>query len=207
MLLNQLYIRNIIKQSEVLEMKLIVGLGNPGKQYENTRHNIGFYFLDNYVESLNLSWRQKFNSLYAETIVTGEKVIFLKPQTYMNNSGEAVSSFSKFYKINVSDILVISDDLDLPLGQYRLRSHGSCGGHNGLRNIEFNLQSDSYKRLKIGIFDGNIRNTVDYVLGKFTKEEMEVLDSLKTTISNILIDYFKMDFEQLMSRYNHRNRG
>ena len=121
-------------------MKLVVGLGNPTSEYNNTRHNTGFIFLDAYLKQKGLELnKKKFNSLYIETTNKyGEKVIFVEPQTYMNLSGEAVGSFSNYYKIEVEDILVIHDDLDLELGKIRIRSKGSSGGHNGIKNIMFN---------------------------------------------------------------------
>ena len=132
-------------------MKLIVGLGNPGKEYQNTRHNIGFYFIDSIADSLNLKFKEKFNGLYVKTILNQEEIMFLKPLSYMNLSGEVVASIVHFYKIEIDDILIISDDLDQEVGKVRLRTHGSCGGHNGLRNIENHLHTDHYKRLRIGI--------------------------------------------------------
>ena len=114
-------------------MKLIVGLGNPGKEYQNTRHNIGFMTLDHFANTDN--WKSKFSSLYTETIVNGEKILLIKPQTYMNLSGNALIEFVNFYKINLEDILVIHDDLDLPVGTYRLKINSSAGGHNGIKSI------------------------------------------------------------------------
>ena len=127
-------------------MKLIVGLGNYGKEYDNTRHNIGFRFLDAYLSVTNVVWKNKFKGLYCEKTINNEKVIFLKPQTYMNLSGESVILFVNYFKIKIEDILVISDDLALPIGTYRLRSQGSAGGHNGLKNIEECLKSNKYNR-------------------------------------------------------------
>ncbi len=185
-------------------MKLIVGLGNPGKEYENTRHNTGFYFLDHYETLKNYTWKEKYHSLYVELTINHEKVIFIKPQTYMNNSGEAVAAFANYYHISTSDILIISDDLALPLGQYRLRSHGSCGGHNGLRSIEQHLHTDTYNRLRIGIASSTIHDTVSYVLGKFSIEEQTILSSLVDTVNQIITDYILLDFNELMNKYNHR---
>ena len=184
-------------------MKLIVGLGNPGGQYDKTRHNIGFYFLDHYFPISNLAWKKRFNAMYVETMIEGTKVVFVKPQTYMNNSGEAVSSFVSFYKIPVEDILIISDDLDLPIGSYRLRAHGSSGGHNGLKSIETHLKSQNYKRLKIGISNCKEFDTIDYVLGKFSLEEVKELERLQSVVSDILTDYQRKDYEKLMCLYNH----
>lgn len=189
-------------------MKLIVGLGNPGKEYENTRHNIGFMAVDNYILKKDFinSWKSKFNGLYLETNISGEKVIFLKPQSYMNLSGGVVSQFVNFYKLDVDDILVISDDLDLMTGNYKLKSKGSCGGHNGLRDIERCLGTNEYKRLKIGISKDKDIDTKDYVLGKFSKEDMKIYDDLLISLVDVIDDYFKLPFGDLMSKYNSKNR-
>lgn len=186
-------------------MKLIVGLGNPGKEYENTRHNIGFMFIDEYAKEKGLVInKKKFNGLYVDFINNGEKTILLKPQTYMNLSGEAVSAFIDFFKISIEDILIISDDLDLAIGKYKLRPTGSSGGHNGLKNIEKHLSTQNYKRLKIGISNDKDIDTKDYVLGNISKENKQVIDDLKKIVNNILDDFYKLDFEKLMAKYNHK---
>lgn len=186
-------------------MKLIIGLGNPGKEYDNTRHNIGFFFLDNYAKSKNVEIKtKKFNGLLTEFVDKNEKIILLKPQTFMNLSGESVRKVMDFYKIDYKDILVISDDLDLPFGNYRLKSKGSCGGHNGLRNIEQHIGTQDYKRLKIGISNNKEMDTKDYVLGKISKSDKDILSEMIPIINNILDDYIEMDFEVLMSKYNHK---
>ena len=130
-------------------MKLIVGLGNPGKQYENTRHNIGFMVLDNYLK--NEKWGNKFNAMYVEKNINGEKVFFVKPLTFMNNSGNAVGEFVRYFDILASDILVIQDDLDLAVGNYKLKVHSSSGGHNGIKSIISCLDNQDFPRLKVGI--------------------------------------------------------
>lgn len=184
-------------------MKLIVGLGNPDKKYENTRHNMGFRIIDAFAQKHNARFeKEKYNGLYTEVFINGEKVILLKPLSYMNLSGEVVSAFVQFYKIDLSDILVISDDLDQELGKVRLRSHGSCGGHNGLRNIEMHLKTQEYKRFRVGISKNSEMETADYVLGKFSKEDLDILDSNMPKYISILEDYLKIPFDQLMSRYN-----
>lgn len=189
-------------------MKLIVGLGNPGKEYENTRHNVGFMVVDNYISKKNLgdSWKSKFNGLYLETNIGGEKVIFVKPQSYMNLSGGVVSQFVNFYKLNIEDILVISDDLDLLTGNYKLKSNGSCGGHNGLRDIERCLGTSEYKRLKVGISKDKNIDTKDYVLGKFSKDDVKIYEELFVNLVNVIDDFFKLPFGDLMSKYNSKNR-
>lgn len=189
-------------------MKLIVGLGNPGKEYENTRHNIGFMVVDNYISKKGISdnWKSKFNGLYLETNIKGEKVIFVKPQSYMNLSGGVVSQFVNFYKIDISDILVISDDLDLLTGNYKLKSQGSCGGHNGLRDIERCLGTQEYKRLKVGISKNNEVDTKDYVLGKISKDDAKIYEELFETLTNVIDDFFSLSFGDLMNKHNSKNR-
>ena len=184
-------------------MKLIVGLGNPGKEYENTRHNIGYIFIDNFADSLGIKIdKKKFNGLYAETIINNEKVILVKPLSYMNLSGEVVIQFVNFYKINIADILIINDDLDMETGRIRLRYKGTSGGHNGLKNIALHLGTEDFKRLKIGISNNKLIDTKDYVLGKFSKEDKEIINELKPKVNDLLNDYLEMDFDKLMCKYN-----
>ena len=184
-------------------MKLIVGLGNPGKEYESTRHNMGYIFIDNFAISHGVKIeKKKYNGLYEELNINNEKIILLKPLSYMNLSGEVVQKFVNFYKIDISDILIINDDLDMEFGKIRLRRSGSSGGHNGLKNIELHLNSNEFKRLKIGISNNKEMDTKDYVLGKFSKDEKKVIEDLKGKINELLNDYFVMDFENLMSKYN-----
>lgn len=189
-------------------MKLIVGLGNPGKEYNNTRHNVGFSFLDfylNYIGS-NEKWSSKNEGLYIEKNMYNEKVIFLKPQTFMNLSGNCVRKIVDYFKIDISDILVISDDLDLMIGNFKLKSNGSCGGHNGLRDIENKLGTSEYKRLKIGISKDKSLDTKDYVLGSFSLEEIKKLDEVFKELSQVLDDFFNLPFGDLMSKYNRKNK-
>lgn len=186
-------------------MKLIVGLGNPGKEYDNTRHNVGFMVLDNFAKECGLSIdKEKFNGKYCEFFVDGEKIVLLKPLSYMNLSGEVVSRFVSYFNIDINDVLVISDDLDLESFKIRLRLFGSSGGHNGLKNIEFLLGSNQFKRFRIGIGNNKNIDTKDYVLGKFSKEDYNrFLEILPTTVS-ILREYCKIDsnFEVIMNKYN-----
>lgn len=186
-------------------MKLIVGLGNPGKEYENTRHNIGFQTIDKFVQKLGISiTKSKYNGLYVETLIDGEKVILLKPQSYINLSGEVIRKFVDFYKISISDILIIHDDLDLAVGTYKIKQKGSSGGHNGLKNIELHLGTQEYKRIKIGISNNKMMDTKNYVLGRLSQEEKKLLEEVEDTVLIILNDYFKVSFSELMSKYNHR---
>ena len=185
-------------------MKLIVGLGNPGREYVNTRHNIGFMVLDKYTEENNLVFEKtKFSGLFVEKKINNDKIIFLKPQKYMNLSGEVIKKFVDFYKIETTDILIIHDDLDIELGKYKLRIKGSCAGHNGLRDIENNLGTDEYRRLKIGISNPRDRETKDYVLGNISKEEKEILKPIFKTAISIIDDFLNLTFEGLMNKYNN----
>jgi PTH1 family peptidyl-tRNA hydrolase len=184
-------------------MKLIVGLGNPGNEYCNTRHNVGFMAIDYLAKNLgvdiNIKWE---NALYTQVNINGDKVMLLKPQSYINLSGEVIAQFITYFKINKNDILVINDDLDLPVGTYKLKSHGSSAGHNGLKNIQLHLGTDEYKRLKIGISNNKDIDTKDYVLGKFSKEEKEKINDIIEVAKEILIDFVSLDFVMLMNKYN-----
>ena len=191
----------IQKRSDIL--KLIVGLGNPGKEYKMTRHNIGFMCLDKMAEYLKVNFdSNKFSGSYAQVNYGGEKIILLKPGKYMNLSGEVIRDFVKFFKISVEDVLIICDDLDTAVGTYRLRYKGSSGGHNGLKNIELHLGTKEYKRIKIGISNNKLIDTKDYVLGKFTKEEKDLIQPIIDKMPNILEDYLKLSFDHVMNKYN-----
>ncbi len=184
-------------------MKLIVGLGNPGREYENTRHNMGFMAIDKFANNHNVKIdKAKFGGLYTDLTIKGEKVILLKPQEYINLSGEVIKKYVDFYKIDVNDILIISDDLDQDIGNLKLKYKGSSGGHNGLKNIELHLHTNEYKRIKIGISNDKSVNTKDYVLGKISKENKKVLDEVTDKVVDILNDYFTLSFDNLMNKYN-----
>lgn len=180
-------------------MKLIVGLGNPGSEYNKTRHNVGFMVLDNYIKG---DWHTKFNGLYQEKQVNGEKVLFVKPLTYMNNSGDCVVKFFNYYNIDINDLLVIQDDLDLEIGKYRLKKNSSSGGHNGIKSIIESLNSNEFTRLKIGIKSDKKNDVTQFVLGKFSKEEMDIINK-NIDISKDIIDSFINDgIDKTMNVYN-----
>ncbi len=184
-------------------MKLIVGLGNPGPEYEYTRHNMGFMVIDSFAKKHGVSIsKKKFNGLYEIVEIGSTKVILLKPLSYMNLSGMVVKEFVHYFKVDIDDILIISDDLDMDYLKIKLKFKGSCGGHNGLRNIETNLGTNCYKRLKIGISNDKKVDTKDYVLGKLSVDEKNKLKDLFVITNQLLDDYFKFDFEVLMSKYN-----
>ena len=181
-------------------MKLIVGLGNPGKDYKNTRHNVGFLVLDNYLNTDE--WKEKFNALYYETRINGEKVLFVKPLTFMNLSGDAVVKFVNYYDVNIDDILVIHDDLDLPFSTYKLKKNSSAGGHNGIKSIINRLSSDAFARLKVGVSHDRSVDTKDYVLGNFSKLEIEKFNELQNDFNNIIESFIKDGIERTMNIYN-----
>ncbi len=183
-------------------MKLIVGLGNPGKEYVKTRHNIGFMAIDKYIENKNLNSKEKFGGIYYETNINGEKAILLKPQKYINLSGEVIIQFVKFFKINIDDVLIIHDDLDMPVGKTKLRMSGGSGGHNGLKNIELYFKTKNYKRIKVGISNNKNIDTKNYVLGKFNNDDNKIIEESLNKIVHIIDDLPKLTFENLMNKYN-----
>lgn len=186
-----------------LRIKLIVGLGNPGKEYENTRHNMGFRVLDNIANNLQLGpWKEKYNALFIDTFINNQKVIFVKPQNYINLSGNVMIKFVNFFDIKLEDILIINDDLDLPLGTIKLKEKGSSGGHNGLKNIEAQLKTSEYKRIKLGISNDKLIDTKDYVLGKLSKEEEELAKIAIENASLVAVKFLTVPFHELMSKYN-----
>lgn len=181
-------------------MKLIVGLGNPGKEYDKTRHNVGFIMLDDYLG--DVKWSKKFNGLFYEKNINGEKYLFLKPQSYMNLSGGVVVSFVNFYKIDFRDILVIQDDLDLPVGKFRIKINSSAGGHNGIKDIISCLNSNIFARVKIGISNNKSIDTKDYVLGNFNKSELDLIKEQEKIIFDIIENFDYSRIEELMNKYN-----
>lgn len=186
-------------------MKLIVGLGNPGKLYENTRHNIGFMCIDYFCNKNNIEMKkEKFGGIYTKTNINGEDLLLLKPQTFINLSGEVIRKFIDYFNINIEDILIVNDDLDLEVGVYKLKQKGSSGGHNGLKNIELNLNTNTYKRLKIGISNNKQIDSKEYVLGKIPKGDLEKFYSLFKITNKIISDYMVMDFNSLMNKYNRK---
>ena len=184
-------------------MKLIVGLGNPGKEYAGTRHNCGFMVIDRLASKLNVDVDQnKFKGLYAKVKYHGEDIILLKPPTYMNLSGESVNAVMNFFKIDKDDLLVIYDDLDMPVGKLRLRKTGSAGGHNGIKNIIAHLNSQDFKRIRVGIDRHKYMNVADYVLSRFSKVESEAIEQGIENAANAVLDYLDNDFNHAMNYYN-----
>ena len=185
-------------------MKLIVGLGNPGQEYENTRHNLGFIVIDQLAQKLKVELsRKKFNGLYYQT----SKYILLKPQTYMNNSGQCIVGFLNYFHIPLDNLLVIYDDIALPVGKFRYRQQGSDGGHNGLKNIIEMVGSKFFKRLRVGI--GYERNFTlhKWVLGNFTNEEKKQITAILPLLKTSLIELIsETNFEKIMNKYNSKQK-
>lgn len=184
-------------------MKLIVGLGNPGAEYEHTRHNTGFMFVDSLAKDKQVTFKidTAFKGMIGSYIYNGEKIYLLKPITYMNLSGQAVSNVMNYYHINLEDILIIYDDMDLNPGEMRVRPGGASGGHNGIKNIMALCGSEKIKRIRIGI-GHDTHNVIDYVLGGYSKEEANAIMPIIYQASQIIDDYCTISFDQMMSKYN-----
>jgi len=186
-------------------MYLIAGLGNPGLKYQKTKHNVGFMFIDALAKELGVKVdKSKFNALIAEVNILGEKCLLMKPQTFMNNSGEAVAQAANFYKIPSENVLIIFDDISLDPGNLRIRRKGSSGGHNGIKSIIDHLKSQDFPRIKLGIggkpYDDYL--LADYVLSKIDKKDQEKIDgAIESAIeaSKLII---KGDVEKAMNLYN-----
>jgi len=185
-------------------MKLIVGLGNPGKQYENTRHNIGFLVIDKLSEQLNIRLDQaKFKGIYGIGNIEGEKILLLKPLTFMNLSGESIRAVMDYYQVQIEDLIVIYDDLDLPVGRIRLRQQGSAGGHNGIKSTIAHLGTQNFNRIRVGIDRPRTgMNVADYVLGRFTKDERVLMEDVIVKCSDACEQGLKRPFLQVMNEFN-----
>lgn len=185
-------------------MKLIVGLGNPGKQYDKTRHNIGFEVIDYLSEHLQIPLDQsKHKGIYGVGNVRGEKVFLLKPLTYMNLSGESVRPLMDYFDIALEDLIVIYDDLDLPVGRIRLRQKGSAGGHNGVKSIIAHVGSQEFNRIRVGVNrPSNGQPITDYVLSRFTKEEQDVINQVVVKCSEACEATLEKPFLQVMNEFN-----
>ncbi|EIT84184.1 peptidyl-tRNA hydrolase [Fictibacillus macauensis ZFHKF-1] len=185
-------------------MRWFVGLGNPGKQFEKTRHNVGFFVIDELSKRFGIELNQaKFNGLYGSGMVNGEKVYLLKPLTYMNLSGESVRPFMDYFKLDVEDLAVIYDDLDMPCGKLRLRQKGSAGGHNGMKSLIQHLGTDTFNRVRFGIGRPTNRQPVpDFVLSTFAKAEEEAVASLVTKSADACEAFLEMPFNRVMNAFN-----
>ncbi len=182
-------------------MRLVVGLGNPGLRYKNNRHNIGFLALDNFSKLKKLKFGNK--KLYRAT--QAENLELLKPKTYMNRSGDALTSIMTNHQFD--DILVVVDDVNLPFGKIRLREKGSAGGHNGLKSIIQSLGTDDFKRLRIGVGNSLEGDLADYVLSNFKKEEKQKFDTIFSFVNELLSEYNEFGFKGMSKKFNFSNKS
>lgn len=181
-------------------MKIIVGLGNPGREYDNTRHNVGFSFVDAFAKckeitplrGLSFGFDKKFKADIAKTSANGEKIILVKPITFMNSSGESVANVLKYFKVKTEDLIVIFDDIDLPLGILRIKNRGSSGGHKGVQSIIDEIGSEKFIHFRIGVSENEKvgkAQTVDFVLSRFSKREKELVDRVIELGVNYLVEF------------------
>ena len=189
--------------AEEEKMKLIVGLGNPGEKYEQTRHNCGFRVIEKLEETLNVTCSKKgFQGLYVKTKYRGEDLLLLKPTTFMNLSGQSLAEAMRYFRLTPQDIIVIYDDLDIPVGQIRLRKTGNPGGHNGMKNVIQHLGTKEFCRIRVGIGrDMNIR-ILDYVLQKFPKDQVAEMENSFLDARDAVLLTIEQGFDQAMNRYN-----
>lgn len=184
-------------------MYLVVGLGNPGKQYEGTRHNIGYEVI-NYIcseKDIKLD-KSKFNAVYGEYRLKSEKVIIAKPLTYMNRSGNAVLDISRYYKITPENIIIIYDDIDLEPGKLRIRPNGSAGTHNGMKSIIYQLQTEDFSRIRIGIGRNRQMDLASFVLQKFSKDEVGILTDIVKSAALAVDEIIDNNIDTAMNKHN-----
>ncbi|MBO9999269.1 MAG: aminoacyl-tRNA hydrolase [Cyanobacteria bacterium SID2] len=195
--------------AKLLIPQLVVGLGNPEPKYDRTRHNIGFAAIDALARSwqIPLSEQRKFKGEFGEGTATGQKIRLLKPLTYMNRSGESIHAVVNWYKLTPESVLVVYDDMDLPVGRIRLRLTGSAGGHNGMKSTISHLGTQKFPRLRVGIGRPNLvgNNSVSHVLGKFSPQENEIVSDVLYLVRDAIETSLKEGVEKAMSLYNNRN--
>ena len=185
-------------------MYLIVGLGNPENDYANTRHNMGFNVINKISEMCNIKVsKNKFDAFYGMGEINGRKVILLKPQTYMNLSGESIIKFKKFYKIQNKEIIVIYDDIDLDVGKIRLKAKGSSGTHNGMKSVIEHLKTEEFIRVRVGISSPEHKeDMINYVIGPIPKREKELLDKSTDVAANSVLEILKNGIDSAMNKFN-----
>lgn len=187
-------------------VKMIVGLGNPGSKYNDTKHNIGFMAVDRIVKNLDVNFTEdkNFKAEIGSDFINGEKIYFIKPTTFMNNSGIAVKALLTYYNISIKDMIIIYDDLDMEVGKIRFRQKGSAGGHNGIKSIIAHLGTQEFDRIKVGIGRPNRRMTViNHVLGKFDKNDEIMISNTLDKVDNAVNYYLQTnDFQKTMQKYN-----
>lgn len=197
-----------LEEEEREEMKVIVGLGNPGMEYVGTRHNVGFETIDRLADACSIDvTQQKHKGCIGQGVIAGQKVLLVKPMTYMNNSGECVSAVVNFYKLSLEDVIVIYDDINLDVGRLRIKERGSAGGHNGMKSIIAHLKSEEFTRVRIGVgMKREGQNLVNHVLSKFSKQQQEMIaegmDDAVQAVELILSD----GIAKAMNTFNGKNR-
>ena len=191
-------------------MKILAGLGNPGTEYAYTRHNVGFMFIDTFAESLGIpesEWKNRLEALITQIRIGTEKVILMKPMTYMNESGRAIGTAMQWYKLDPEDIIVVHDDMDIPSGMIRIRAKGSAGGHNGIKSIIAHVGSEKFRHMRIGI--GRPApgwSVVDHVLSKFPPDEVPKIQSAIEMLIPAAECIVKDGIDMAMNRYNPRKQ-
>jgi PTH1 family peptidyl-tRNA hydrolase len=185
-------------------VKLLVGLGNPGPRYRETRHNVGFQVIDELARRGAVTgWREAFNALTARAVVVGQPTVLAKPVTFMNLSGEAVAGLASFYKIEPADVLIVLDEAALPLGRLRARRRGTAGGHNGLRSVIEQLGTDDVPRLRIGVGRGDLRRDLaDHVLSKFEPVERDMVEAAVLRAADAAEMFVAEGIERVMNAFN-----
>lgn len=185
-------------------MYVVVGLGNPGKDYTNTRHNIGFNTVDLIAKRNNINLNKiKFQSVYGEGNISGEKILLVKPQTYMNNSGVTVRDISQYYKVPIENIIVVVDDIDIDFSAVKIRAKGSAGSHNGLKSIISYMQGEDFPRVKVGIGKKHAnQDLADFVLSRFSRDEQIDIDVSFTTAAEAVESIIKDGIDTAMNKYN-----
>lgn len=183
-------------------MKVVVGLGNPGNRYQATRHNVGFDVVDLLAQSPQAGqWQSRFQSQTNELFEDGQKILLVKPETFMNLSGRAVRQIVDFFQVELEDLIVVCDDINLPLGRLRARAKGSHGGHNGLRDIQSHLGTTEYSRIRIGVGGGG-EDTVGHVLGRFRPSEQPVIEDALSLAVQAVVVWIHQGMAECMNRYN-----
>lgn len=186
-------------------MKLVVGLGNPGSEYRDTRHNVGFLVADELARRWRVpdAWREKFEALHIKTMLGDDAVVVAKPLTFMNLSGQAVAGLAAFYKIDPADVLVVTDDVALPLGRLRARPEGGAGGHNGLKSIIQHLGTQAFPRVRVGVGRGDDRRDLsDHVLGRFDAGERDIVSAAVLRAADATERFLSDGIERVMSAFN-----
>jgi len=183
-------------------VKCIIGLGNPGKKYANTKHNLGFNVVAKIANKLSINaQKEKFDAIFAKTVYKDEQVILMQPLTFMNNSGKSVSQVVNFYNLSLEDLLIIYDDKDFDIGQIRIRKQGSSGGHNGVQSIINSLNSSNFPRMRIGIGSPE-GNQINYVLSRFDESEMPIIEKVTDVASEAAIFSINHNIDNTMNKFN-----